>query len=118
MTAWRETRDRAPSRAIDARPPARQPQAASRSRVSSPSAANSGAASRTADARGARALALDMFASMFSSCAAQPALVHAERLVARDGRAARSKPDSTTVSRVPPGASSSRNSTSVVGSAE
>src|SRR5262245_45403150 len=80
VTAWRETRARAPRRAIDPGPPADRRSTSPR-RVSSPSAANSGAASRTAAAASGIASDLDMLAHLLEL--RLPArVVHAEGLVA------------------------------------
>src|SRR6266700_1882135 len=78
VTAWRDTRDLAPRRAIEPGPSVDRRNRRPR-RVSSPSAANSGAASRTAVAASGVTSDLDMFAHVLELFL-PAAFVHAERL--------------------------------------
>src|SRR6266700_6515543 len=80
VTAWRDTRALAPRRAIEPGPSVDRRNKRAR-RVSSPSAANSGAASRTAAGASGATSDLDMFAHVVELFL-PAAFVHAERLVA------------------------------------
>ena len=104
VTAWRDTRG--PQPAARSSPVPRSQAGDRRKRVSSPSAANSGAAAPPPRPKGEGSSPRRTVCAVFWSCSCQPS-VHAVRLGAALG-GIRSKPDSTTVSRVPAATSSSR----------
>lgn len=116
VTDWRVMSVPAVICAIDSAVPAHSA-ATIRSRVSSPSAANTSAQSRScARLSGARAMSGPQRAStwvaMFVICSPQPPSF-IRNASARRSIGSLSKPDSTTVSSVPPATSASSNTTSV-----